>query len=550
VRLSGDYFNQRGFADNLYDNSHIGGEVASNARAVFLWRPLEEVKVRLAVNYETLSSTQAAARWGYTTVNPTGQAVTDPTPYVALPTSLQNLYLDDKVDLNVRSHNTQRSPSAALEMHYDFGPAELISLTGLSSATNTGKSDSDGLATVGTNGVSLVDAVTGQLRQAYNEGDISGHQVTEELRLQSTGSPRLSYILGGYASRAEDQFRFNIFNLTESSPGNTIVGFTAHQIDVSYAGFADATYKVIGGLSLTGGVRYTTENKLFENTFALTDFDSKYTFVGPIPYDPPRTTWDDVTYRGVLSYQATRDLLLYSSYSKGFKSGGFNAFGAGPQPAFNPETLNSFEVGVKSYFLEHRAYLAGAGYINKYDNLQVTAGVPTGGQIIENAASANINGFELEGQYRPISALSLTGNVSYTDATYASFQNAGAVDGGLVNATGNRLPNTPKFQYYVQGDYALPINNTWSSNVQVSYRWRDKVYFFGTNENPDLTGRPDGELGARIDFTHTPSQLVVSLYAKNLTDTRVVASEQVQFAYPVAFFNEPRVVGFQLSKKF
>jgi iron complex outermembrane receptor protein len=549
VRLSGDYFYQRGFGENTFDARHIGGETAENVRAVVLWRPTSRFSARLSVNYQDLSSTQASARWAYTQVNPTGQAVTNATPYVSLPTGLQNQYLNNDFDLNIRSNNTQRSPNGALEVHYDLGPVELISLTGLSSAKNDGTADSDGLGLTGTNGVSLIDADTGNLRQAYNEGHIKGHQFTEEVRFQSTGDTRFKWILGGYASRAVDSFIFNIFNLEETVPTDEIVGFTAHQVDISYAGFADGTFKVTDKLALTGGVRYTTENKLFRNTFSLTNFDSGFQFF-ELPYNPPKTTWDDVSYRGNINYQATSDLLVYASYSRGFKSGGFNAFGVGPQPSFSPETLTSIELGVKSYFWDRRAYVAASGYSNKYNNLQVTVGVPTGGQIIENAASANIDGFEIEGQLKPVEHLSLTGNVSYTDATYSNFQNAGAVDGSLVDATGNQLPNTPKWQYYIQGDYDFGLGEGWSANFDLNWRWRDKVYFFGTNETPDLEGQPDGELGARIDLIDHADAFTVSLYGRNLNNRRVVASEQVQFAYPVAFFNEPRVVGLQLQKKF
>jgi iron complex outermembrane receptor protein len=549
VRLSGDYFDQRGYDRNTFDGKYIGGERAANGRAVFLWKPTSRFRARLALNYQSLTSTQASARWAYTTVNPTGQAITNPTPYTSLPANLQKQYLDGDVDLNVRSENTQKSPSAALEMHYDLGSVELVSLTGASSASNVGVADSDGLGTSGTNGVSLVDTNTGDLRQAYNHGHITGQQETEELRLQSVGDGQFRWLVGLYGSHAVDQFAFNIYNLTESAPLNEIVGFTAHQTDDSEAVFADATYKLTSKLSLTGGIRYTNESKSFNNTFSVTDFDNGIVLFG-LPYAPPRKTWDDISYRANLNYQATSDLLVYANYSKGFKSGGFNAFGVGTTPAFNPEILKSFEVGLKSYFFDRRGYVAASGYVNQYSNLQVTAGVPTGGQIIQNAASANIDGFEIEGQVKPVKHLSITANLAYTDATYSSFENAGAVDGSLVNASGNELPNTPKWQYYLQGDYGLDLAPDWTGNVELSWRWRDSIYFFGTNENPDLKGAQDGELGARFDLTQASSRMQISIYGKNLTDRRVVSSEQVQFAYPVAFFNAPRVVGIQLSKKF
>ena len=550
LRLAGDHYAQRGFAINEATGDHIGGQISTNLRAVLKWTPSSQFWARLALNYQMLINKPASARWAYSQVNPTGQAITVATPYQALPQALQDQYINNHIDLNVSSRNNQKSPTAALEMHYNLGAVELVSLTGLSWATNDGQSDSDGLGTTGTDGTSLADAVTGGLRQAYNQAHIIGNQQTEELRLQSNGSDRFKWLIGVFGSHAYDAFHFNIYNLKLTVPLDEIVGFRAHQQDYSGAAFADGTFKLTDQFSLTGGVRYTKESKLFHNDFSLTNFDTGTVFVGPVPNDPPRTSWGDVSYRGGANFQATKDVLLYVSYSKGFKSGGFNAFGVGPAPSFNPETLYSLEVGSKAYFWDRRAYLAVSAYTNRYDNLQVTAGVPTGGQIIENAASAKIKGFEIEGELKPSEHLTLTGNVAYTDAYYSSFLNAGAVDGSLVDASGNRLPNTPEWQYYIQGDYAFEAGTSWHGNFDLSWRWRDAVYFFGTNETPNLRGAPDGELGARLDFTHKPSNWTIGIYARNLNNRRVVANEQVQFAYPVAFFNEPRVVGLALSKKF
>jgi iron complex outermembrane receptor protein len=328
------------------------------------------------------------------------------------------------------------------------------------------------------------------------------------------------------------------------------VGFAAHQLDNSYAAFADATFNVTDRLAVTGGVRYTDEQKTFNNTFSVTIPQIDLIVAGPLAYAPPERTWVDTSYRANIAYRLTDDTNVYVSTSRGFKSGGFNAFGVGPAPAFNPEYLYSTELGLKSYFLERRGYVAASVYKNHYDNLQVTAGVPTGGVNIYNAAKASIKGTEIEGQFKFTERLALTANAAYTDAHYTDFQLGQGLDGNLVNATGNTLPNTPTWQYFLQGDYRVPLNSVWESHAQVSYRWRSKVYFFATNETPNLAGGSDPELGARLDFTYNPQKINLALYGKNLTDTRIINGEQAQFAYPVAFFNEPRVVGLQISKQF
>jgi iron complex outermembrane recepter protein len=555
VRLSGDFFNQRGWARNLYDDGRLGGERSGSGRAVLLWQPSDNFRARLSFNFQKLVNNPALQRWSATAVNPTGVAenLASPTPFLPLPSGLQSYYLDHNQVYNaVPSINTQNLSYGALELHYDFGPAEVVSLTGLGRHTNTGQNDSDGLGPVGTNGVSVIDSVTGEYRRAWNTALITGDQVTEELRVQSVGQTRFKWLAGAFFSRATDDMRFDIldYNLASSPPGDADVGFVAHQIDASQAGFADATFNITDALSITGGVRYTSEQKRFNNDFSVAVPEISLVVVGPIPYAPPQASWVDTSYRANIQYKLTDDTHVYVSTSRGFKSGGFNAFGVGPTPKYDPEYLYSTELGTKSYFLERRGYVAASGYFNNYDNLQVTAGVPTGGVNIYNAAKARIYGFELEGQFKLDERLSGKANMAYTRAYYTQFANGQGVDGNLVNATGNPLPNSPRWQLYLQGDYTAPLAADWTSHLQLSYRWRDKVYFFGTNLQQNLSGAPDGELGARLDFTYAPASLTASLFGRNLTDRRVVIAEQAFFAYPAAYFNEPRVVGIQVEKEF
>jgi iron complex outermembrane receptor protein len=518
---------------------------------VAVWQPDEQFSARLSLNYQALTNTQASQRWAQTAVNPTGVAEANPTPFVSLTPAQENYYLDNKVVYNnVLSKNKQRSPSGALELHYIFEGVELVSLTGVSSASNVGEADSGGLDAVGSNGVPLVDAVTGEQRRAYNQGYITGSQITEEVRLQSVATTPFKWLVGAYVSHAIDDFKFDIFDYDLASPGDSDVGFAAHQKDNSAAAFADVTYALTDRLSVTGGVRYTDEHKRFNNTFSVTVPEIDLIVAGPIPYAPAEATFIDTSYRANVNYKVTDDTTVYLSTSRGFKSGGFNAFGVGDTPAFQPEYLYSTELGAKSYLWDRRAYVAASVYANHYDNLQVTAGVPSGGVNIYNAAKARIKGFEVEGKVKVTSQFDLTANVAYTHAFYTKFDAGEGVDGTLINATGNALPNTPTWQYYLQGDYTIPLTTAWDLHTQASFRWRGRVYFFGTNENPNLSGAADGELGARIEAAYSPAKLTVAFYGRNLTDTRVVTGEQADFAYPVAFFNQPRTLGVQVSKSF
>lgn len=537
-RLSFDFFDEEGWARNLFDNRRIGGQRSLNARGVFMWRPLEQASVRLALNYLEQTNSLATVRWGQTTISPApGQAVLTPTPNIRLPAAVEDFYLDGKVvNLNIRPENTYESPSLALQAEYDLGPARLISILGASSYVNRGVSDSDSLA--------FTD------RQGRNAAKLSGDSISEEVRLQSDGWTKVDWVLGLYASQTTSEMVFDIYNDFLSVPRSQVAAFRSHQKNPSYAVFADATWRVTDTISITGGLRRTTESKDFRNAFRLVNLGTGVT-LSNVAFDAPDRTWRDTSYRAKLSYLPNNDLMFYASYSKGFKSGGFNAFGVGAQPGYNPETLESAEVGVKAYLLERRAYVAASAYDNTYNNMQVTSGVPAGGVVITNAAAADITGFEVEGELKFLDFFTFSGNLAHIDAKFKSFPRAPNILGVLVDASGNSLTNAPEWQYYAQLRYENRLSEGWDIKAQIDWRWRDEVYFTPTNQDlRNLRGEANGELGARITLHETARDLTIAVYGTNLNNSRVVTGEGITFAYPQAFFNRPRVVGVQLAKTF
>lgn len=538
VRLSADHYYDRGWLKNVTTDNWLGGQTADNLRAVLLWRPTEEFSGRLMVNYQRNESRQALARWATSALNPTGQAVTVPTPHVSLTQAEQDRILEDHEIAQVRdSQSTTESPSMALELTYDIGSMSLISISGANI--------SDIQGTTASGDVGLPD------RYGYNIGRVYTANYSQELRLQSNGDGAFSWLIGGYVSQGIGHFRFDIYNLRLTVPTDRVSMYTARQRNPTSAVFADATYDLSDQFSITAGVRYTRETKEFSNTFVVRNVPSTTIITGPLLFNPADVTWDDTSYRLKGIYRPNENTMIYASYSRGFKSGGFNAFTAGTSVAYNPEILTSAEVGIKADFFDRRVYVAASYYDNAYDNLQVTTGVPTGGVMITNAASASISGFEVEGQWRLTDRLTIDANTAYIDGVYENFQNAPNIRGVLVDASGKRVRATPEWQYFVQASYEFPVSADWYGDVRVNWRWRDQIFLNATDQNfPNLIGEELGELGFRVAFTNDTSGLTASIYGTNLTDDRGVTSQGLAFAYPSSAFNRPRSVGIQLQKTF
>jgi iron complex outermembrane recepter protein len=535
-RIAVDQFGDRGWAKNNYNGDYLGGSESTTVRGVLLWLQ-DPLRIRFSAQFERYTAHEDLASWATNNISPTGEALPNPTPGTPLPLAEQQALENGHFYQDIPTGYTTNSAYAALQINYQLGFAELVSITGANRFGTDGITDSTGLAILP--------------RGGFNTGTITNNFASEELRLQSVGDGPLRWLVGAYASVADGYFNFNINNLTFTLPIDSVAIFNSHQRNPSAAAFTDVTYRFLPEFAITGGVRYTSESKTFRNDFTDNLLPSGPTLAGPLYFTPPKKTWDDTNYRGQLDYYPNQDSLVYVSHSTGFKSGGFNSFTVGTSQPFNPETLASTEVGAKADLWDRRVHVATAIYYNKYDNLQVSVGVPTGGVQTENAASAIIRGFEFEGAARVTDHLTLEANAAYTDGYYKNFNNAEDIYGDFVDASGNRLISTPLWQYFAQGSYDFPLAGDWSGVGQLNWRWREKLFFEPTNQNlANFQSPSDGELGARLRFDESANQLWVAVYGENLTDTRRINSLALAFNNPLVSFNRPRTIGIEINKKF
>ncbi len=305
------------------------------------------------------------------------------------------------------------------------------------------------------------------------------------------------------------------------------------------AAFGQVTWTPVDAVSLIVGLRYSYERKEDFTTvggiFAPGDFLSGLDSASPVTIFSTRDTsenWNDLSPRFVLQYRPTDDVQLYASVTKGFKSGGFDAFAAGD--AFNEEIVWSYEGGARSEWLNGRLQLNGTFFYYDYSDLQVST-TRDSLTFIDNAASATNWGFEVEMQalLTPQWSVGVTG--SFLDATYDEFispfgtcpagatpeqlaQCNGAAPGEPIpfDNTGNRLTNAPKGKFNIRSTYEVPTDyGTWALFGQVSYQSR--VFFSQINE--DIVSQ-DGfaTVDGRLSFTSADDRWELAFYGKNIFD--------------------------------
>ena len=199
--------------------------------------------------------------------------------------------------------------------------------------------------------------------------------------------------------------------------------------DKNYAAYAQVTYSFTKKLNVTAGVRYTEDDKTFIPNQYYT-----HTIGAPIISIPngtrivPLRAYHNNNARWTpmvnISYQFMPELMGYTTFSQGFKGGGFTqrlTNIASAPPSFRPESVNTFEGGLKYYGLNHRLRLSAAGFFTFYDDVQLLVADATNiGPYYTNAGKAQISGFELEGQYALGNGWTVNGSVGMTDAHYTS----------------------------------------------------------------------------------------------------------------------------------
>jgi iron complex outermembrane receptor protein len=206
----------------------------------------------------------------------------------------------------------------------------------------------------------------------------------------------------------------------------------------SYAAFGQLDYHLTDRLTLTGGLRYSADEKSFEYT--ARELRSAATLFS---VDDARA-FQSVTGKAGLQYRFSNNVNLYGSYSRGAKSGGFFSGFASDPAALGPykdETVNAYEAGLKTKLLDRKLQANLSAFYYDYQNLQVYTLVADGlltRQQFTNASAARIYGGELELEARPSRDLTVTMSAAYLDATYRDFLSSGE------NFSGNRLPSAPK----------------------------------------------------------------------------------------------------------
>ena len=333
-----------------------------------------------------------------------------------------------------------------------------------------------------------------------------------------------------------------------SLPSNAVTQ-QRHISTDSLAAYAQSTVEITRRFSGTVGFRASKDSKKIDaKVFAQdTSLQPSDRVVGT---GANQGEWQSNTWRAGLEFQATDDMMLYGSLARGFKSGGFNARPTIRLPnlgldAFDPETADTLEFGLRSEWLENRLRFNATVFHTHYEDMQLRKQTVVGGlvvTVIQNAAKARIRGFEIETAAAIMPGLEAGFSYGLIDADFLDV--GGAADISLSS----RFQRTPAHSWTATIDYKHALGpGILSLNADYSGRAHEQ---FQTTPSP-YDQAAYGLLGARASFTTGSPGWSIELFGTNLTDKRYRSAGRFnsidQTGFAVSSMGPPREFGVRVT---
>ena len=470
---------------------------------------------------------EAVVEGRYLASNTDGQhflPINETTKQAALP------FYDTDTPVPANGDNSQKALS--LKLGYDFGGIKVRSISAYQHLDENWALDFSG-------GYNRPD---GELVPGFYRHAVSNQrQFTQEFQALGTAfDDKLNYIVGAFYFNEkahevnyDDVAAFYTSYLPESLQMNSR----------SLATYAQADYKLFPNLTISAGIRYTTDHKRFDG---LTQ-DGAIVELVQVTDRIKDHVW---TPRFNVQYDISNHAMAYATISKGYRAAGFNSLVTDDPVDFGtpykPETAWSYEIGTKLDAFDRLLRLNVAAYYERLSNLQTLAVVGAGSVIEQNAAKSKVEGIESELNLNPMKGLNLYGNLTYTYDHYLALDpTSQAAESGA-----DRLPLISRWQYQAGGSYELPFANTSSILFSADYSYRAHYYSLvtlaPTSKTPGF-GRANGTITYKSPGDH------YEIYgqATNLFNTKnyFLAADFIPGVFGYRIPLEPRIwrIGFRFK---
>lgn len=329
---------------------------------------------------------------------------------------------------------------------------------------------------------------------------------TQEFRVTSPQSQRLDWLVGAFYTDEKVDLKgapINAYLPDYTLLGAIVPGRTQESTYEEYAFFGDATWHFTDRFDVGAGLRFA------ENTQKVTGTGGS----------SPSESENDTTWSLSSRYHFTPDVMMYGRIATGYRPGGLNTvlLPTDVPPKVNSDSLTSYEIGLKSEFLDRRALVNVSVFYIDWKDIQLNS-TQNGNTILTNGGSATPKGIELATTYSPIDGLVLGAYAAYTESELSS------TAPGAFFLEGYQLPGVPEFSYSVTADYAWNLMSDWTASVGGGFRWVDDVWLTGVQEAGRAAPAVEAPSYSLVSLNASVERgpLRLRIYATNLTNERAI----------------------------
>lgn len=592
-RLAFQWINSDEWQKDHVTGAETGAADVSAFRGILDWEPTERLRAQLTVNAWWDTSDPQAAQ--YVAFSPQ-EASAPPTAMDGYPTTPPKPRLagfssalrpnDDDLSVTTEPFMDNRLFQAALR--FDFDITSDITLTSLSSYAEYKQ-----FMALSRDGVALEN-----FDLPVVEGDIES--ISQEIRLANSGDAQFRWMLGANYSE-DDVFENYTMAWADSTtraafdpPMTGRSGYRTAQDMENWAVFANAEYD-IADFTLKGGIRYTETNRFGAGCnydvpgYGIAEFftglsqitrtvlglpPSPLSQVQPggcslidtvgiegnppsgLPLEDRRSVDEDnISWRVGVDWRATDDVLFYANVAKGYKAGSI----PGAPSTFNEqyvevvqESVQSYEVGLKSTLMNDRVSANLAGFYYDYKNKQLRTRYVNSvfGLLdrLQNVPKSEVTGFEAELTFRPVDGLSLYANYIYLDTEIKEF--FGVDENGVdTDFAGSKMPFAPKHQFTVGGQYDWAVTDSLYMFAGADYNYRSNTTAI-VGETQTFRIDSYGTLDLRLGIQNADETWRLWAWGKNVTNEYYWNNVSDVFDTTTRYAGRPATYGIALSYRY
>lgn len=532
------YGNQRDYPIRNIQLDKRDTQDASGARGKLLFKPNDNLDVLLTVNYALTRSEGANFVYAYLSPGTTLLVGTGGPPFLGqaallpgITPSLGNPYYSSPVEASARSEDKD----ATLNVEYRFGALTFGSITAYQHEIQTNRQDLFTVASYFWNDLTGAPASGTPPFYDIQELDENINQFSQEFKLASATNQDFSYLLGAFYSDTRVRLQ-QTRNLLPAYDNVDVTPDTA-----TYDLYGRTTWKITPEMGLVTGLRYNYDKLSYE------DHQLLYTFSFPPPVILPNQNASDSssssTVVGDISLQQhfTPDWMAYATYARGYSPGAYNTTeaidttGTTTSPSKLPlvakETVDHFEIGSKSTFLDHSLSLNVAIFDTKYKNFQIqtfdeTSTAVNPPLVLTAAGGARTQGAELDTSWAATRRLRLDFSAAYIDAKFTDYPNAPCYYGTTTAAPGTPtctqdlkdkpLPNSPRFRMNANVERSFPLPSIpYEVVFGANYSFRTDAQML-TDQNPQAIQASYGILNLNLGFDQSAGKYSVTAFVNNV----------------------------------